>query len=229
MTGSAPPQRNLSDSDEEVPMTDESTDLDAAAGGRTEPEESQEPGPDAAESPDLDTFADAAVDHRPVVGVLTRQHRRSRRFDRKSKFARRLSGTLAMLFALITMGFAYEAFLPLHLQTPPPTTPQVAEGQQPLPDLVHHLPRRQSAGRHSAAGPSLIGVGQAAVYFQVSTGRMPADANGAQKPRKQPRVQRGPDRRPGRVRRSPTAAARRFRPCIGRHAAERRNDVGQGR
>ena len=35
-------------------------------------------------------------------------------------------------------------------------------------------------------GPSLIGVGQAAAYFQVSTGRMPADANGAQMPRKQP-------------------------------------------
>jgi len=33
-------------------------------------------------------------------------------------------------------------------------------------------------------GPSLIGVGQAAVYFQVSTGRMPAAGQGGMEPRK---------------------------------------------
>lgn len=36
-------------------------------------------------------------------------------------------------------------------------------------------------------GPSLIGVGEAAVYFQVSTGRMPMAANGAQAVRKPPK------------------------------------------
>ncbi|HUB58045.1 MAG TPA: cytochrome c [Mycobacterium sp.] len=35
-------------------------------------------------------------------------------------------------------------------------------------------------------GPSLIGVGEAAVYFQVSTGRMPAQHGEAQEPRKDP-------------------------------------------
>lgn len=35
-------------------------------------------------------------------------------------------------------------------------------------------------------GPSLIGVGEAAVYFQVSTGRMPARRNEAQAPNKPP-------------------------------------------
>jgi ubiquinol-cytochrome c reductase cytochrome c subunit len=35
-------------------------------------------------------------------------------------------------------------------------------------------------------GPSLIGVGEAAVYFQVSTGRMPAARGEAQAPRKEP-------------------------------------------
>jgi len=35
-------------------------------------------------------------------------------------------------------------------------------------------------------GPSLIGVGEAAVYFQVSTGRMPAQHGAAQEPRKEP-------------------------------------------
>ncbi len=38
----------------------------------------------------------------------------------------------------------------------------------------------------SGRGPSLVGVGQAAVYFQVSTGRMPAAATGAQPERKDP-------------------------------------------
>jgi ubiquinol-cytochrome c reductase cytochrome c subunit len=36
-------------------------------------------------------------------------------------------------------------------------------------------------------GPSLLGVGEAAVYFQVATGRMPAAGQGAQEPRKPPR------------------------------------------
>jgi ubiquinol-cytochrome c reductase cytochrome c subunit len=38
----------------------------------------------------------------------------------------------------------------------------------------------------SSDGPSLIGVGAAAVDFQVSTGRMPATAQGVQAPRKKP-------------------------------------------
>jgi ubiquinol-cytochrome c reductase cytochrome c subunit len=36
-------------------------------------------------------------------------------------------------------------------------------------------------------GPSLAGVGSAAVYFQVSTGRMPATGQGGNEPRKTPR------------------------------------------
>lgn len=35
-------------------------------------------------------------------------------------------------------------------------------------------------------GPSLIGVGEAAIYFQVSSGRMPAMRGEAQAPRKEP-------------------------------------------
>jgi len=42
------------------------------------------------------------------------------------------------------------------------------------------------AGEGTDAGPSLIGVGAAAVDFQVSTGRMPMASNSAQAPRKDP-------------------------------------------
>lgn len=41
-------------------------------------------------------------------------------------------------------------------------------------------------GEGTKTGPSLIGVGAAAVDFQVSTGRMPASNPGAQMPRKKP-------------------------------------------
>ena len=49
-------------------------------------------------------------------------------------------------------------------------------------------------------GPSLIGVGEAAVYFQVSTGRMPAMRGEAQAPQKPPHLRRGADRRARRLR-----------------------------
>ena len=50
-------------------------------------------------------------------------------------------------------------------------------------------------------GPSLIGVGEAAVYFQVSTGRMPLARQEAQAPRKRPELRRPEaDRRARRLR-----------------------------
>ena len=48
----------------------------------------------------------------------------------------------------------------------------------------------------SVAGPSLIGVGAASVDFQVSTGRMPLAAPGAQARAKEPIIRRRGDRRP---------------------------------
>ncbi len=80
-------------------------------------------------------------------------------------------------------------------------------------------------------GPSLIGVGEAAVYFQVSTGRMPAMRGEAQAPRKAPRssTRRRSTRSAPTSR--PTAAARWSRAT--RTARSRRhsligNDVARG-
>ena len=105
---------------------------------------------------------------------------------RRSKAFRRISGGLALLFALITMGFLYGAL------TPSPQTAsadaasaaEIAKGKQLYQTscIICHGANLQGV---LDRGPSLIGVGQAATYFQVSTGRMPADANGAQMPRKQ--------------------------------------------
>ena len=106
---------------------------------------------------------------------------------RRSKTFRRLSGGLALMFALITMGFLYGALAPSPqtASADPASTAQIAAGKQIYETsciTCHGVNLQGVLDR----GPSLIGVGQAAVYFQVSTGRMPADANGAQMPRKQP-------------------------------------------
>ncbi|MGH3979108.1 MAG: cytochrome bc1 complex diheme cytochrome c subunit [Pseudonocardiaceae bacterium] len=109
---------------------------------------------------------------------------RSRRGAR-SRLHRRVSGVLALVIALLSVGALYTVFAP---------QPQTAQAAQD-PALV-----RQGEQVYNNAcischgtnlqgvtdrGPSLIGVGEAAVYFQVSTGRMPAvrqEAQAAEKP-----------------------------------------------
>ena len=75
-------------------------------------------------------------------------------------------------------------------------------------------------------GPSLIGVGEASVYYQVSTGRMPLAAQGAVARAQAPAVRRGPDRRPRGVR-----PGQRRRPGDARRSsgeALRGRDLGRG-
>lgn len=105
----------------------------------------------------------------------------------RSKTMRRVSGLLAMLFALVTVGFLYSAL------TPTPQTAvagevdaaSIAAGQKLYDNscITCHGANLQGV---KSRGPSLIGVGQAATYFQVATGRMPVADNGAQVPRKAP-------------------------------------------
>ncbi len=61
-----------------------------------------------------------------------------------------------------------------------PSERQVADGQ--LVELMREIHRESDANY----GPPLIGVGAAAVDFQVGTGRMPFQQPGTQAPRKQP-------------------------------------------
>jgi len=106
---------------------------------------------------------------------------------RRSKTSRRISGGLALMFALITMGFLYGALEPQPQSASADTgsVAQIAQGRQLYSNSCVSCHGINLQGVQDR-GPSLIGVGQAAVYFQVSTGRMPADQNGAQNPRKQP-------------------------------------------
>ncbi|MEU6561912.1 cytochrome c [Nocardia nova] len=101
---------------------------------------------------------------------------------------RKLAGGLVLLMGLVGAGFAASALTP-HAQVATADQDQSAlirEGKQIYETscITCHGANLQGV---QDRGPSLIGVGEAAVYFQVSTGRMPAAGNGAQIQRKPPK------------------------------------------
>lgn len=105
----------------------------------------------------------------------------------RSKWARRASGALALLVALSAMGVLYSAFAPSSEAAP-------QEGQALDVRKGAEIYETSCITCHGAnlqgvddRGPSLIGVGEAAVYFQVHTGKMPLTAQGAQAEAKQVR------------------------------------------
>ena len=112
----------------------------------------------------------------------------------RSRLRRRLSGALALALALGSVGVAYATVAAA-------ATPkaQSATAGAPSNDPVEVRKGRQlfetgcitCHGRNLQGvqdrGPSLLGVGEAAVYFQVATGRMPAARQEAQIERKKPK------------------------------------------
>ncbi len=112
----------------------------------------------------------------------------ARKAKARRKLRRRASGAVMLLSALTVAGGLATAFSP---------TPQVATADATDSALItegkklyetscitcHGTNLQGSPGR----GPSLVGVGDAAVYFQVESGRMPAVRNEAQAQRKPPK------------------------------------------
>lgn len=139
---------------------------------------------------------------------------------------RRIAGALAIGLGLLSVGFLYAAFAP---------QPQVAQAQQDTALIAkgEQLYNNTCITCHGAnlqgvqeRGPSLIGVGDAAVYFQVSSGRMPMARQEAQAARKHPLPIFDPETQEGRANsrrwaRScrPTAAGRSPRPRPARPCA----------
>ncbi len=107
------------------------------------------------------------------------------RARRQRKFRRRITGALILMMGLVGAGFLASALTP---------TPQVATASDDASALIREgkqLYDTSCVTCHGAnlqgvqdRGPSLIGVGEAAVYFQVSSGRMPMVRNEAQAVRK---------------------------------------------
>ncbi|MEC3981731.1 cytochrome bc1 complex diheme cytochrome c subunit [Amycolatopsis sp. H20-H5] len=106
----------------------------------------------------------------------------------RSKLRRRFAGVLALGIALVSAGALYAVF------APSPQTAQ-AQGDPALLRKGEQTYNNTCIQCHGAnlegvqdRGPSLIGVGDAAVYFQTSSGRMPAVRQEAQAARKPPKL-----------------------------------------
>jgi ubiquinol-cytochrome c reductase cytochrome c subunit len=109
------------------------------------------------------------------------------RIRARSKAHRRMRGALTLLIALVGFGFLFSAVTPSPNQAEAGAVDeqQIAAGAALYSNscITCHGSNLQGVADR---GPSLIGTGQAAVYFQVATGRMPLADNSAQAPRKEP-------------------------------------------
>ncbi|MFR9753247.1 c-type cytochrome [Nocardia sp. 004] len=107
---------------------------------------------------------------------------------RQRRIRRRIAGGLALLVGLVGAGFLASVL------TPEPQRATANEDQSALIREGKQLYDTSCITCHGAnlqgvpdRGPSLVGVGEAAVYFQVSSGRMPMTRNEAQVERKPPK------------------------------------------
>lgn len=98
----------------------------------------------------------------------------------------RFAPLVLVLFALVLMGVAYQALAPASASTDPASAGSIEEGKALF--VANCASCHGLSAQGGPAGPSLVGVGAAAVDFQVSTGRMPMSANGPQAPVKPPQL-----------------------------------------
>jgi ubiquinol-cytochrome c reductase cytochrome c subunit len=103
-----------------------------------------------------------------------------------SRTGKRFKRVIILALALGLVGFAYTAFSPgSAAKDNTQQASYVKEGQKLFNEGCISCHGSNAEGV-TDRGPSLIGVGQAAVEFQVSTGRMPMARQEAQAQRKQP-------------------------------------------
>ncbi len=102
-----------------------------------------------------------------------------------------VAGFLVLLLGLLMMGGLYATFSPAQAQDQPTDEELVQKGREIYTVNCSFCHGQNGEGVRTQdgnqLGPSLVGVGAAAVDFQVGTGRMPAAQPGQQLPRK-PRV-----------------------------------------
>lgn len=101
----------------------------------------------------------------------------------------RLAGLMVMLIGLLLTGGLYSAFSPAQAEETASTDELVAQGRELFLVGCSTCHGQNGEGVRTTEGnqlgPSLIGVGAAAVDFQVGTGRMPMAQPGQQAPRKE--------------------------------------------
>jgi ubiquinol-cytochrome c reductase cytochrome c subunit len=101
-----------------------------------------------------------------------------------------LAGLAVLVLGLLMTGSLYAAFAPAQAQQAESSAAQVAKGRELFLVGCSFCHGQNGEGVRTLdgnqIGPPLVGVGAAAVDFQVGTGRMPMSQPGAQAPRKQP-------------------------------------------
>ncbi|MCL2730063.1 MAG: c-type cytochrome [Actinomycetia bacterium] len=95
-----------------------------------------------------------------------------------------LAALVVLLFALAATGGLYAALAPAPKAQADDSAQSLAITQGKKLYSVGCASCHGTSGQGSSDGPSLVGVGSAAVDFQVGTGRMPAQQPGAQIPKK---------------------------------------------
>ena len=95
-----------------------------------------------------------------------------------------LAAVVVLLLALACTGGLYAAFAPASKAQADDTAQSLAIDEGKKLYSVGCATCHGTGGQGSSDGPSLVGVGAAAVDFQVGTGRMPAQQPGAQVPKK---------------------------------------------
>ncbi|MGW2523396.1 cytochrome bc1 complex diheme cytochrome c subunit [Streptomyces sp. NPDC001617] len=95
-----------------------------------------------------------------------------------------MAALVVLLLALACTGGLYAAFAPASKAQADDTAQSLAIDEGKKLYSVGCASCHGTGGQGTTDGPSLVGVGAAAVDFQVGTGRMPAQQPGAQIPRK---------------------------------------------
>jgi len=95
-----------------------------------------------------------------------------------------LAAVVVLLLALAATGGLYAAFAPASKAQADDTAQSLAIDEGKKLYAVGCASCHGTGGQGTTDGPSLVGVGSAAVDFQVGTGRMPAQQPGAQVPKK---------------------------------------------
>jgi len=128
--------------------------------------------------------SDTPAGRHPIRRLRSRVFRRRR--SAPSRARRRLGAAVRMIAALVLAGGVYSAFTPGAYAEDDRTLSSTAQEGKALFDnsciTCHGVNAQGVQGR----GPSLIGVGSAAVEFQVGTGRMPMARQEAQAEEKPP-------------------------------------------
>jgi ubiquinol-cytochrome c reductase cytochrome c subunit len=106
------------------------------------------------------------------------------RARRRSKRRRRLANVAGLLAGLILTGALYSLFAPANAAEDTDSESSAEAAGRELYDRSCITCHGENLEGVPGRGPSLIGVGEASVYFQVSTGRMPLARQEADAPQK---------------------------------------------